>query len=88
MLPVAISLIGTKTDFLSTLFIGWFGHRGLASIVLLFIALEEQTTFPGQNTLIITVLITVLFSVFAHGISARPLSNLYSNRINKNRNNG
>ena len=28
MLPVAISLIGTKTDFLSTLFIGWFGPRG------------------------------------------------------------
>jgi NhaP-type Na+/H+ or K+/H+ antiporter len=87
ILPVAISLIGTKTDFLSTLFIGWFGPRGLASIVLILIALEEQPEFPGKNTLLITVLITVLFSVFAHGISARPLSNLYSNRMDKNNDN-
>jgi NhaP-type Na+/H+ or K+/H+ antiporter len=81
MLPVVISLIGTKTGLLSSLFIGWFGPRGLASIVLILIALEEQMNFPGENTLLITVLITVLFSIFAHGLSAGPLSELYSRRI-------
>ncbi len=85
MLPVAISLIGTKTDFNSVLFMGWFGPRGLASIVLALIALEELGSFPGQNTFILAVFITVLFSVVAHGITALPLSKLYVRRNKSNK---
>lgn len=83
MLPVAISLIGTKLNLDSVLFIGWFGPRGLASIVLAFLALEELKVFPGDNTFITVVFVTVLLSVFAHGLSASPLSNIYARRNNK-----
>ena len=80
MLPVFISLIGTKLNKDSKLFIGWFGPRGLASIVLALLALEELKVFPGDNTFIAVVLITVLISVFIHGFTAAPLSNIYSRR--------
>lgn len=85
MLPVAISLIGTKTSLDSVLFMGWFGPRGLASIVLALIALERLESFPGQNTLILAVFITVLFSVVAHGVTALPLSKLYIRRNSEKR---
>jgi sodium/hydrogen antiporter len=83
MLPVAISLLGTKLDLDSVLFIGWFGPRGLASIVLALLALDELKVFPGDSTFITVVFITVLLSVFAHGLTASPLSNLYAKRIGR-----
>ena len=83
MLPVAISLIGTKLGKDTVLFIGWFGPRGLASIVLALLALEELKVFPGDTTFITVVFLTVLLSVFAHGLTASPLSNLYARRISK-----
>lgn len=82
MLPVALSLIGTKLSRGSVLFIGWFGPRGLASIVLALLALEELKVFQGDTTFITVVFITVLLSVFAHGLTASPLSNIYSRGIN------
>ncbi len=81
MLPVAISLIGTKLDKSTVLFMGWFGPRGLASIVLALLALEELKVFPGDTTFITVVFVTVLLSVFAHGLTASPLSNRYARRI-------
>lgn len=78
MLPVALSLIGTKLSWNSVLFIGWFGPRGLASIVLALLALEELKVLHGDTTFISVVFITVLLSVFAHGLTASPLSKLYS----------
>ena len=83
MLPVAISLIGTKTSIDSVLFMGWFGPRGLASIVLALVALEAIPEFPGKDTFILTVLITVLLSIILHGITALPLSKLYIKRANQ-----
>lgn len=80
MLPVAISFIGTKLRLDSILFIGWFGPRGLASIVLALLALEELKVFPGDNTFITVVFVTVLLSVFAHGFTASPLSSIYARR--------
>ena len=84
MLPVAISLIGTKLGTDSVLFIGWFGPRGLASIVLALLALDELKVFPGDTTFITVVFVTVLLSVFAHGLTASPLSKIYSKRISNN----
>jgi NhaP-type Na+/H+ or K+/H+ antiporter len=72
MLPVAISLIGAKLRGSSVVFLGWFGPRGLASIVLVLVALEEPALAPVAPELITIVLVTVILSVFAHGISARP----------------
>jgi len=80
MVPVAISLIGTKLSWDSVLFMGWFGPRGLASIVLALVALEKVPFFPGMDTFILTVSITVLLSIVLHGITALPLSKLYIKR--------
>ena len=80
MLPVAISLLGTKMSLDSVLFMGWFGPRGLASIVLALVALEKVPLFPGMNTFILTVVITVLLSIILHGITALPFSKLYIER--------
>ena len=80
MLPTALSLVGTKLNLDSVLFIGWFGPRGLASIVLAFLALEELKIFPGDSTFVTVVFLTVLLSVFAHGLSEYTLSNIYARR--------
>ncbi len=85
MLPVAISFIGTKLGRDTVLFIGWFGPRGLASIVLALLALEELKIFPGDTTFITVVFLTVLLSVFAHGLTASPLSNFYAQKKSRNK---
>jgi len=61
-------------------FAGWFGPRGLASVVFLLIALED---LHGQSTatLAATVTYTVLFSVVLHGLTAGPLAASYGRRI-------
>lgn len=72
MLPVAISLIGTHLKGRTVLFMGWFGPRGLASIVLLLTVIEDMGNTPGMQTLALAVITTVILSVFFHGISANP----------------
>jgi NhaP-type Na+/H+ or K+/H+ antiporter len=81
MVPVAISLARTHLDSTSILFMGWFGPRGLASIVLLLLALNEAPSIPGIHTIAVVVSTTVLISVFAHGITANPFINLYAKKI-------
>jgi NhaP-type Na+/H+ or K+/H+ antiporter len=81
MIPVAISLIGTRLNSMSVLFMGWFGPRGLASIVLLLLALNEAPGIPGIYTIAIVVSTTVLISIFAHGLTANPFINLYAKKI-------
>lgn len=79
MLPVAISLLGSRMDKATVLFIGWFGPRGLASIVFALIALEDLTGVAGPiNEVVGTIGLTVLLSVLAHGFSARPLAGRYA----------
>jgi len=78
MLPVMISLIGKKLKFSTVLFLGWFGPRGLASILFGLLVLEESH-LVNEETIFNTMIITVFLSVFAHGITANPLSNIYSN---------
>ncbi len=81
MLPVAISLIRTKLRRSSVLFLGWFGPRGLASIVLMLVALEEPALAPLAPQIATIVLVTVILSVFAHGISARPGAAIYARKV-------
>ncbi len=78
MLPVAISLIGKHLRGGTVLFLGWFGPRGLASIVLGLIVVEEIPQIPGLEQIQLIVVTTVLFSVFAHGASANRLITAYS----------
>ena len=71
MLPVFLCLIGTRTSTADKLFIGWFGPRGLATIVFAVLVLDEK--LPGNDTIILAAGWTVLLSVIAHGVTANPL---------------
>jgi len=81
ILPVAVSLIKTGLHSESVMFMGWFGPRGLASIVLMLIMLNDATDIPGLQTIAVVVSATVLFSVFAHGISANPAITWYARKM-------
>ena len=80
MLPVALALIGTRLSQATVLFMGWFGPRGLASIVLGLVYLEHGMDQPGAPTIRLAVMATVLLSIFAHGLSAVPGIKLYAAR--------
>jgi NhaP-type Na+/H+ or K+/H+ antiporter len=75
MAPVALSSIGSGLDRKTVLFVGWFGPRGLASLVFALIALEELGT--GADDAIAVIGLTVLLSVLAHGLTAAPLATRY-----------
>ena len=77
MVPVALALRGLHPRRQTVAFVGWFGPRGLASIVFAVIVLEEAS-LPHVDLLITTVLITVGLSVYAHGLTALPLTNAYA----------
>jgi NhaP-type Na+/H+ or K+/H+ antiporter len=77
MLPVALSLIGTGLRPQTVAFIGWFGPRGLASVVFALIALESLEVDEGLRVVLATICLTVLVSVVAHGFSAQPLATRY-----------
>jgi len=79
MLPVMLCLVGIKARLDSKMFLGWFGPRGLASIVFIVIVLGEN--LPGADTLAAVVTWTVVLSVIAHGVSAVPLANKYAKRV-------
>jgi NhaP-type Na+/H+ or K+/H+ antiporter len=81
MLPVAIALIGTRLSAASVIFMGWFGPRGLASIVLGLVYLEQEMHLPGETTIKLAVMVTVLLSIFAHGMSAMPGIGFYERKI-------
>jgi sodium/hydrogen antiporter len=81
MLPAAIALIGTRVSGPTVVFMGWFGPRGLASIVLGLVYLEQEMHLPGEPTIRLAVMMTVLLSIFAHGLSAMPGIGLYARKI-------
>src|SRR5260370_8127544 len=81
MLPVSIALIGTRLSLASVLFMGWFGPRGLASIVLGLVYLQQELNLPGEATIRLAVIVTVVLSIFAHGLSAAPGIALYTRKI-------
>lgn len=81
MLPVAIALIGTRLSRATLLFMGWFGPRGLASIVLRLVYFQQGMHQSGASTIRLTVMATVLISIFVHGLSAMPGIELYARKI-------
>ena len=81
MIPVALALWGTGMSRATTVFMGWFGPRGLASIVLGLVYLEEATHVSRESTIPLCVMMTVLISIFAHGFSALPGTKLYERGI-------
>jgi NhaP-type Na+/H+ or K+/H+ antiporter len=82
MIPVAISLIGARLRPDTTLIMGWFGPRGLASVVFALMAYEAFHE-AGRNSDLLadTAAWAILLSVVLHGISAVPLANWYNRRL-------
>ena len=72
MLPIYLCLRGTGEPVSSRLFLGWFGPRGLASIVFAVIVMEHD--LPGSRYIAMVVVCTVFFSLVLHGLSATLLS--------------
>lgn len=73
MVPIYLSLAGTGLKLQDKLFLGWFGPRGLASILFTLIIMDEFD-FPGEQELLACVSMTVFLSIILHGVSAAPLS--------------
>jgi len=78
MVPVALALLGSGFDRFSVAFIGWFGPRGLASVIFALLALEDLG--PAAQEVIATIALTVLLSVAAHGLTARPVPGRFVSR--------
>lgn len=80
MVPVYLCTFGGKLRPDTRLFLGWFGPRGLASIV--FIVMVKEANVPGADLLVDAVTWTVLLSVILHGVTANPFSAKYAARVN------
>ena len=81
MLPVAIALLGMRLRRDTIAFIGWFGPRGLASVVFSLIALDELARTAVAPKLLEVATLTILGSVVLHGVTARPLAAVYGRRV-------
>jgi NhaP-type Na+/H+ or K+/H+ antiporter len=77
MVPVAIAMWRTRARPPTLGFLGWFGPRGLASIVFALIVIEESR-LPHENLIVLAIYVTVGLSVLAHGLTAAPLANRYA----------
>ncbi|MFC3230992.1 cation:proton antiporter [Marinibaculum pumilum] len=76
MLPVALSLVGSGVSFATIGFLGWFGPRGLASILFALLIVERYDLVRAKELLAITI-VTVGLSVLLHGVTAAPLARAY-----------
>ncbi len=84
IVPVALAMLGTGFDWRTVAFLGWFGPRGLATIVFGLLALEELgRESPFISDIDGVLAITVLLSVFAHGFTAGPLSQAYGKWVER-----
>jgi NhaP-type Na+/H+ or K+/H+ antiporter len=73
IVPIFLSLTGLGLSVQEKLFLGWFGPRGLAS-VLFTLLMIDAFDLPNEDELLACVSMTVVFSVIAHGLSATPLA--------------
>ena len=76
ILPVAIAMVRSQARAPSVAFLGWFGPRGLASIVFAAIVIEESR-LPHEQLIVQAIYLTVGLSVLVHGLSAAPLAGRY-----------
>jgi sodium/hydrogen antiporter len=77
MVPVAIGMLGSQARVPTVGFLGWFGPRGLASIVFAVIVIEESQ-LPHEHLIVLAIYLTVGLSIFAHGLTAAPLASRYA----------
>jgi NhaP-type Na+/H+ or K+/H+ antiporter len=77
MLPVAIATVRTGLSARSVAFMGWFGPRGLASVVLVLTVAEEQPELPALDVVLAATTVTVLASILLHAVTAPSLVRAY-----------
>jgi sodium/hydrogen antiporter len=77
MIPVAIAMWASRAQAPTVAFLGWFGPRGLASIVFAVIVVEESR-LPHEHLIVLAIYLTVGLSVLAHGLTAAPLADRYA----------
>ena len=77
MVPVALAMLGSGARRPTVAFLGWFGPRGLASIVFAVI-LVEDATLAHESLLLNTIFLTIALSVLLHGLTATPLAERYA----------
>jgi NhaP-type Na+/H+ or K+/H+ antiporter len=85
MVPVAVSMIGSGLRAPSVAFIGWFGPRGLASVVFALLAVEDLEVDDSLRTAVSTLALTVLLSVILHGLSADLFATRYGAWVERQR---
>ena len=85
MFPAWLALAGTSTDGVTRLFLGWFGPRGIASILYVLIAVERIGDISGHERLFGVISLTIFLSIFLHGFSASPLTVWYASYLQKRR---
>jgi len=85
MIPVAVSLIGSGLRIPSVAFIGWFGPRGLASVVFALLAVEDLEVDDSLRTAVSTIALTVLLSVVLHGVTADLFATRYGTWVDRER---
>ena len=78
MVPVAIAMAGTHARRPTLGFLGWFGPRGLASIVFAILVVEAQGELPNESVVLTTAFVTIGLSVLLHGVTAAPLARRYA----------
>lgn len=77
MVAMGVALLGTGFRVPTVLFVGWFGPRGLVTVVFVLIALEHLEVTAAGRSAVAAAVLTVLLSVVAHGVSAEPLAARY-----------
>jgi NhaP-type Na+/H+ or K+/H+ antiporter len=77
MLPVTLALLGAGARRPTLAFLGWFGPRGLASIVFAVILIDDAK-LPHLHAMLLAITVTIALSVYAHGLTARPLTERYA----------
>ena len=78
MLPVILGFGRFRLDLPTRLFIGWFGPRGIASILYILVAVGQLGGIEGHETIYAVASLTILLSILLHGLSAKPLAAIYS----------
>ncbi len=77
MVPVALSLHGAGLEKREVWMIAWFGPRGIASVLYSLMAVAS-IGITGYEREFAIITLTVLLSIFLHGVSAVPLANSFS----------
>ena len=81
MLPVFLSLTGMGVSTEGKLFIGWFGPRGLASVV--FAVIVVNANVPNGGVIAATAVCTIMLSILGHGVTANPWARGFGERWHK-----